>query len=314
MTDLSNISPKIQSKIEQIKAMAGDSKKIDNGAEYDALAKLLSGETGRYNKEYIKDLMEEYENNYPTTEKYKEQQAEKKMMEGVSQNAKKQVAKLISAYDKKAKKYEPSDLEKYTLVELYNNELSGLSKDEKQYLKKLLEARGISTEKCEIKHPDFSDEQKKQIHEMAKKVRDGLEGYTTGSEQNTIYNVIMKYVNSENILEFLSGYNSNGFNEGEGIFEQLTKELNFEKKGEIIDKLKQDLKNYINKYRQSADGQYHNAAKGSESDKYNVLDTMFEFGSTGSGVYDARRADKFVEQEVKLLHGWQTNHDMILNQ
>ena len=69
MVDLSKVSQKIMEQVDAIKQMSGNSRKIDTPAEYESLSKLLAGEAGAGNKEYIQGFMIEYENKYPTLEK-----------------------------------------------------------------------------------------------------------------------------------------------------------------------------------------------------------------------------------------------------
>ena len=307
-----NVSEKVFNAVERIKQMAGDVKKIDNNAEYDALAKLLSGTTGDGNREYIQGLMVEYENNFPSTEKYKEQKAQEAMMKGLSKQGKKTIDDCLKKFDNTKNlwrgrpTYADTDTseEAIALKTLYLKKNSGLSADERKYLAQEMEKRGISKEPTEVNRVKLSNKEQIRIGKFANEVRDALEGYTTEKEQKRIADIIMNEINADNVMEFLAEYNYNAVGKSHGFFDQLISELNFPEKGKLANKLSKDLQAHMKKY----DNKYSHYAKvlnAAEVNKYNVIDSVVidSFGTVKGGKrYDANELDKFVFEQVQLKY------------
>ena len=121
MVDLSKVSQKIMEQVDAIKQMSGNSRKIDTPAEYESLSKLLAGEAGAGNKEYIQGFMIEYENKYPTLEKLKADKAQAELEKGLTEAGKKEIDDLLKQYDKSEKKFKPNDDIEMELQALLNN-------------------------------------------------------------------------------------------------------------------------------------------------------------------------------------------------
>ena len=109
MVDLSKVSQKIMEQVDAIKQMSGNSRKIDTPAEYESLSKLLAGEAGAGNKEYIQGFMIEYENKYPTLEKLEADKAQAELEKGLTEAGKKEIDDLLKQYDKSEKKFKPNN-------------------------------------------------------------------------------------------------------------------------------------------------------------------------------------------------------------
>lgn len=287
-----NVSQKIMTEIADIKAMSGKTKKIDTQAEYEALGKLLANETGKGNKDYIRGLMVEYENAYPTLDEIEAQKAQEEMMLGVSESIKKQVEKSIKTFKSSIGGSPAKTLAKFELNKLYNS--GDLSADEIKYMEQVMEEYFVPLEEHVVKRPNLSDAEIETAETNARIVREALQGYTTKDEQKNVSDIINNNINSKNVMQFLYTYSKS--TDGEGFFEQLYTEYNFPDKAQLLQK----MTDYLAEYADTFDGESElihainvfqkEVAKNGAN--YGVLDSYFTLGGLISG---ARNLDKVVD-------------------
>ena len=286
-----NVSQKIMTKIAEIKAMSGKTKKIDTQAEYEALGELLKKATGTGNKDYIRGLMVEYENAYPTLDE-EAQKAQEEMMLGVSESVGKQVKKSIKACESSIGSSPAKTLAKFELNKLYNS--GDLSADEIKYMEQVMEEYYVPLEEHVVKRPNLSDAEIGTAVTNARIVREALQGYTTKDEQKNVSDIINNNINSKNVMQFLYTYSKS--TDGEGFFEQLYTEYNFPDKAQLLQK----MTDYLAEYADTFDGEFElsHAIKDFQKEvakngaNYGVLDSYRTLGGLTSG---ARNLDKVVD-------------------
>lgn len=283
-----NVSQKIMDKLAELKAMSGNSKKIDTPAEYEALGQLLANETGKGNREYIKGLMVEYQEAYPTLEQVEKQKAYDDMMRGVSESVKKQVERLTNSIEKAESSCDLCDTFRLELNKLYNSD--GLSEDEKKYLEQIMDKYHIPLKLHVVNMPNLSGEEFQKMDDDADIVRDALQRYTTKNEQKIVSDIINNDINSENVMEFLKNYTHRNYSNKEGFFEQLFTEFNFPDKVQLLNKMATHLDEYLQKY----DGYYYDptAFKDALANNPHYFD--------GVTVSQARDLDKLVSQQIEI--------------
>ena len=295
MVDLSKVSQKIMEQVDAIKQMSGNSRKIDTPAEYESLSKLLAGEAGAGNKEYIQGFMIEYENKYPTLEKLEADKAQAELEKGLTEAGKKEIDDLLKQYDKSEKKFKPNDDIEMELQALLNNKYKGFTAEEKEYLKQELIKRHIKTEAPVVNVP---------IRDKANYTGNNdfyyaLQGFTTESDQAVIRDAISK-VNADNIMDFLGIYK---FSDDQGFFQQLVTELGFDDKNDLALKIANDLKAYVEKYRPDAEksSRIDSFIKSlQEGNTHTWQDTVMGYGHSWIST-TAKDLDEFVLQELKIL-------------
>ena len=295
MVDLSKVSQKIMEQVDAIKQMSGNSRKIDTPAEYESLSKLLAGEAGAGNKEYIQGFMIEYENKYPTLEKLEADKAQAELEKGLTEAGKKEIDDLLKQYDKSEKKFKPNDDIEMELQALLNNKYKGFTAEEKEYLKQELIKRHIKTEAPVVNVP---------IRDKANQTGNNdfyyaLRGFTTESDQAVIRDAISK-VNADNIMDFLGIYK---FSDDQGFFQQLVTELGFDDKNDLALKVANDLKAYVEKYRPDAEksSRIDSFIKSlQEGNTHTWQDTVMGYGHSWISI-TAKDLDEFVLQELKIL-------------
>ena len=295
MVDLSKVSQKIMEQVDAIKQMSGNSRKIDTPAEYESLSKLLAGEAGAGNKEYIQGFMIEYENKYPTLEKLEADKAQAELEKGLTEAGKKEIDDLLKQYDKSEKKFKPNDDIEMELQALLNNKYKGFTAEEKEYLKQELIKRHIKTEAPVVNVP---------IRDKANYTGNNdfyyaLRGFTTESDQAVIRDAISK-VNADNIMDFLGIYK---FSDDQGFFQQLVTELGFDDKNDLALKIANDLKAYVEKYRPDAEksSRIDSFIKSlQEGNTHTWQDTVMGYGHSWIST-TAKDLDEFVLQELKIL-------------
>ena len=295
MVDLSKVSQKIMEQVDAIKQMSGNSRKIDTPAEYESLSKLLAGEAGAGNKEYIQGFMIEYENKYPTLEKLEADKAQAELEKGLTEAGKKEIDDLLKQYDKSEKKFKPNDDIEMELQALLNNKYKGFTAEEKEYLKQELIKRHIKTEAPVVNVP---------IRDKANYTGNNdfyyaLQGFTTESDQAVIRDAISK-VNADNIMDFLGIYK---FSDDQGFFQQLVTELGFDDKNDLALKIANDLKAYVEKYRPDAEksSRIDSFIKSlQEGNTHTWQDTVMGHGHSWIST-TAKDLDEFVLQELKIL-------------
>ena len=297
MVDLSKVSQKIMEQVDAIKQMSGNSRKIDTPAEYESLSKLLAGEAGAGNKEYIQGFMIEYENKYPTLEKLEADKAQAELEKGLTEAGKKEIDDLLKQYDKSEKKFKPNDDIEMELQALLNNKYKGFTAEEKEYLKQELIKRHIKTEAPVVNVPtrdkaEYAGEEKYDSYYA-------LQGYTTEEDQALIREAIGK-VNSDNVMDFLGIYEHT---DDQGFFQQLVTELGFDDKNDLALKVANDLKAYVEKYRPDAEksSRIDSFIKSlQEGNTHTWQNTVMGYGNSWIST-TAKDLDEFVLQELKIL-------------
>ena len=246
------ISQDVQNRINQIKQMGGNKKKIDSAAEFTELQKLLGNSEGasEHEKEYIQGLAIEYQKE--AAEAQAKQEAEK-----ISDGARKDLKNIKKmAGDKK----ELNEVEARALLDLIRNTRGDYNTAEIDYFKKELVKAGFGDLLKEIEADNSKTKQNnkniqpeqpaeaaaetenaqqpsdspaepekqplsqadiKRARKYGSLIGEAWKGETNVTEYKFADVIIREHLNSDNFAEFMKGYNNSG---AEPYFEQMLSE------------------------------------------------------------------------------------------